>query len=269
MLKKLFRCKRAAVIGMVHVQALPGTPRSTLPPQQLMELARHEAEIYRASDVDGVIVENMHDAPYVQAPLLGPEVTATMTAVCGAVKGVMGDIPVGCQILACGNKEALAVASASGLQFIRAEGFVFGHLADEGWTDACAGDLLRYRRSINANHISVWADIKKKHSSHSITSDVTLAETAHAAQFFLADAVVVTGAATGAEADSEQLQELVSAVPGLPIAVGSGVTATNIDRYLSAHALIVGSHFKEEGVWSNDLSKDRVKAFMDLVKSLR
>lgn len=61
------------------------------------------------------------------------------------------------------NREALAVAMASGADFIRAEGFVFSHVGDEGWVDSCAGQLLRYRRAIGAEDIMVWTDIKKKH----------------------------------------------------------------------------------------------------------
>ena len=49
------------------------------------------------------------------------------------------------------------------LEFIRAEGFVFSHVADEGLMNACAGDLMRYRRSIGADNIMVFADVKKKH----------------------------------------------------------------------------------------------------------
>jgi hypothetical protein len=67
------------------------------------------------------------------------------------------------KVLAGGNKEALSVAQASGLQFIRAEGFVFSHVADEGFTDATAGPLLRYRASIRADNILIFTDIKKKH----------------------------------------------------------------------------------------------------------
>lgn len=51
----------------------------------------------------------------------------------------------------------------SGLDFIRAEGFVFSHVADEGIINACAGDLLRYRKQIGAENIQIFADIKKKH----------------------------------------------------------------------------------------------------------
>lgn len=50
-----------------------------------------------------------------------------------------------------------------GLDFIRAEGFVFSHVADEGIINACAGNLLRYRKQVGAENIQIFADIKKKH----------------------------------------------------------------------------------------------------------
>lgn len=67
------------------------------------------------------------------------------------------------QVLACGNNEAVAIAHACDLNFIRAEGYIFGHIADEGFTDANAGKLLRYRKHIDASDVLVFADIKKKH----------------------------------------------------------------------------------------------------------
>src|SRR5690606_22936151 len=92
--------------------------------------------------------------------------------------------PLGIQILAGANRAALAVAHAAGLQFIRAEGFVFASVADEGLLDeADAGPLLRYRKMIGAEHVAIFADIKKKHSSHAITADVDVSETTKAAEF--------------------------------------------------------------------------------------
>lgn len=67
------------------------------------------------------------------------------------------------QVLAGGNQQALAVALAAGLDFIRAEGFVFSHVADEGLMNACAGELLRYRKRIGADNVNIFTDIKKKH----------------------------------------------------------------------------------------------------------
>ncbi|KAG8297609.1 hypothetical protein J6590_031652 [Homalodisca vitripennis] len=140
----------------------------------------------------------MHDVPYLPVSKMGPEVTSCMTAVCSAVRATLSsNISCGVQVLAGGNKEALAIALAAGLDFIRVEGFVFSHIADEGLMNACAGDLLRYRRHIGANNVKIFTDIKKKHCAHAITSDVSIEETAKAAEFFLSDGLIVTGTATG------------------------------------------------------------------------
>lgn len=218
---------------------------------------------------DGVLVENMHDVPYIQDRHLGPEITASMTRVAIELRKQAPEIPIGIQILACGNKQALAVAKAADLQFIRAEGFVFGHVADEGYTDACAGTLLRYRKQIQADDVLVLTDVKKKHSSHAITADITLAETVHAAEFFLTDGVILTGQATGDPADEKDLDNLYGKTK-LPILIGSGVTLDNVHTYFpKSNGLIIGSYFKEGGQWQLPLSERRVAEFMERIKELR
>ncbi|XP_057708577.1 uncharacterized protein F13E9.13, mitochondrial [Corythoichthys intestinalis] len=262
----LFGRVKCVVIGMIHVKALPGSPLGCLKMSQIIEEACREARIYRDAGLDGVTVENMHDVPYSLSP--GPEVTACMTSVCAAVRSVCPSVPVGVQILSAANQQALAVALASGAHFIRAEGFVFSHVADEGLVHACAGELLRYRKNVGADDILIFTDIKKKHSSHALTSDVSVAETARAAEFFLSDGLVLTGISTGALTDPQELIEVSRAV-SLPVLIGSGVTVENVDRYLGASGLIVGSHFKEGGVWSNPLSARRVGDFMTQMRRLR
>lgn len=248
---------------MVHAGALPGTPRSAKPVGRLAEDAAAEAEIYRRAGFDAVLVENMHDLPYPKAGS-GPEIVAAMTLIGQAVKSAAG-LPCGMQILAAANREALAAACAAGLDFIRVEGFVFAHVADEGLVEGCAAELMRYRRQIGAGRIQVIADIKKKHSSHSITADTDIAETARAAEFFLADGLVVTGPATASATSLDDLRETRAATE-LPVAVGSGVTAENAARYLEvADALIVGSDLKEGGDWRNPVSAERAARFMESV----
>lgn len=212
----------------------------------------------------------MHDIPYVQRRKFGPEVVAAMTAVTVEIKKVLQDsscnIPVGIQVLACGGLEALAIAKSTGCEFIRNEGFVFSHVGDEGFIDSNAGELLRYRKMIDADDVLIFSDIKKKHSSHAITSDVSLLDTAFAAQFFRADGVILTGKSTG---DSTDLEELTMIHENrsklkLPILVGSGVTKENLLNYTElADALIIGSYFKHDGHWANDLSSERLCDFME------
>lgn len=254
------------VFGMVHVQALPGTPFAHLGMEKIVHTAIEEALIYQKAGFHGIILENMHDRPYLKGAV-GPEITAGMTAVAVKVREAVGpEYPIGIQILAGANIEALAVAHSAGLNFIRAEGFVFAHTADEGWIEACAGELLRFRRKICAEHVKIWADIQKKHSSHAITADLNLSDWAHGAEFFGVDGVIITGTATGLAADESHLREVKQATQ-LPVAIGSGITPENIAHYSHADVLIVGSSLKKSGSWENPLDPKALRHLISAWKN--
>ena len=106
---------------------------------------------------------------------------------------------------------------------------------------------------------------KRGFSSHSVTEDVSLVETARAAEFFLSDGVILTGSSTGRPADGNELKELKENVK-LPVIIGSGITRSNLIEYLEADALIVGSHFKREGLWFNDLDPVKMRRFMEFFR---
>jgi uncharacterized protein len=255
------------VIGVIHVGALPGTPRNTQTVAELVNSAKREAKLYRESGVDGLAIENMHDVPYLRGEV-GPEIVAAMTAIGGEVKSET-NLPVGIQILAGANVEAMAVAHAAGLDFIRAEGYAYAHVADEGLIQASAAKLLRYRRMIGATRVQVWADVKKKHSAHAITADVSLGETAETVEFMGADCVIVTGSVTGKAPKPEDVKEAKTHC-GLPVILGSGISAANINEFYSeADGFIVGTAFKLDGLWSNTIDPSRVERFMTIVRKLR
>ena len=255
------------VIGVIHVGALPGTPRNTQSMTELVTAARREAQLYRESGVDGVAIENMHDVPYLRGEV-GPEIVAAMSAIASEVRSQI-DLPIGIQILAGANIEAMAVAHAAGLDFIRAEGYAYAHVADEGLIQSSAAKLLRYRRMIGATRVQVWADIKKKHAAHAITADVSLGETAETVEFMGADCVIVTGNVTGRPPTAADVKE-AKAHCRLPVILGSGISAENVGEfYNEADGFIVGSAFKVDGHWSNTVDPSRVEQFMNLVSNLR
>jgi len=177
-------------------------------------------------------------------------------------------LPLGIQVLAGANLWAMAIAHACGASFVRVEGFVFAHVADEGVIESSAGALLRYRRAIGADKIRVFADIKKKHSAHAITADVDIVETAKAAEFFQADGVIVSGVSTGEPADAGEV-EAVSGAVSIATLIGSGITPENMGRYALADAFIVGSSVKQDGQWANALEEKRVVAVVRAFEKLR
>ncbi|HEX4950641.1 MAG TPA: BtpA/SgcQ family protein [Blastocatellia bacterium] len=255
------------ILGMIHVGALPGTPANSQSVAALMAQAVSEARMYRNGGVDGIIIENMHDVPYLRGSV-GPEIVAAMTMIGQAVKAE-ANLPVGVQILAGANIEAMAVAHAAGLDFIRAEGYVFAHVADEGVIESSAAKLLRYRKLIGAEAVQVWADVKKKHSSHAITADISLGATAEAVEFMRGDAVIVTGNVTG---DAPQLADVheVKAHCRLPVLLGSGIDADNLATFYEvADGFIIGSFFKADGDWRQPVAAARVEKLMNVVQQLR
>jgi uncharacterized protein len=255
------------VVGVIHVGALPGTPRNAKSVSQLVDVARNEARLYREGGVDAVYIENMHDVPYLRGAV-GPEIVAAMTLIGSEVKAQCG-LPVGIQILAGANLEAMAVAHAASLDFIRAEGYAYAHVADEGLIQSSAAGLLRYRRMIGAEKVQVWTDVKKKHSAHAITADVSLGETAETVEFMGADCVIVTGSATG---KSPMIADVLEAKShcNLPVVLGSGINKQNVKEFYNhADGFIVGSFFKVDGHWANAIDPTRINEFMDVLKTLQ
>ncbi len=256
------------IIGMIHVEPLPGTPRHERALSAIVDQAVSEARVYADLGLDGLLIENMHDVPYLRGAV-GPEIIAGMTAVGVAVRRA-SELPLGVQILAAANREALAVAQACTAQFVRVENFAYAHVADEGlMAEAEAGPLLRYRKLIGAESVQIIADVKKKHSSHALTADVSLAEAAQTTEFFGADGIVVTGLATGRATSVDDVHDVQSA-SDLPVFIGSGVTPENLPQlWPYADAFIVGSHCKVDGLWSNAIDPEQVKALMEVVRDLR
>ena len=252
------------VIAMIHVGALPGTPASHQTMRQLIDLATAEARLYQRGGVDGIAIENMHDLPYLRGAV-GPEIVAAMTLLGQAVK-TESSLPVGIQVLAGANIEAMAVAHAAGLDFIRVEGYVFAHVADEGLIESSAAKLLRYRKLIGAERVQVWADVKKKHSAHAITADISLGATAETVEFMRAEAVIVTGNVTGDPPKVEDIREAKTHCR-LPVLLGSGVDVNNIAAfYPEADGFIIGTHFKVNGHWTQTVDPRRVEKFMGMVR---
>jgi uncharacterized protein len=254
---------------MIHLGALPGTPKASQSLAEIIDAACRDAQALVQGGVTALLVENMHDRPYLKGHV-GPEIVASITACCLALKNsgiIPREMTMGLQILAAANQEALAVAQAAQLDFIRAEGFVFAHVADEGLIQAQAGELLRYRKAIGADQVAIFTDIKKKHSSHAITADVDLAETAHAAEYFLADGLIVTGTRTAVPPSLAEL-EAVRQASHLPLLVGSGVAEDNIRSFLAvADAVIVGSSVKQKGDWRMPVDREAVARLVDCVWS--
>jgi uncharacterized protein len=270
-LKRLFG-RRFALIGMLHLLPLPGSPRFTRElggMRAVIQQAVDEAHMLVSAGFDGLIVENGWDVPFLKPDDIGPETPAAMAVVAAEVARSAA-VPLGINCLANAADRSLAVAVATGAQFVRSNQWVSAYVANEGLIEGRAGLMARYRHAIGADHVTVWADVQVKLGSHSITADRSLAEQAKDAAWFDADVLIATGTRLGDPPREAQLRA-VRAATSLPVVAGSGVRADNLaDIAPYADGAIVGSSIKSGGVWHGQVDPEacqKLCAARDILES--
>lgn len=250
------------VIGVVHLAPLPGSPRHEGGSiEAIYERGLADAAAYLAGGCDGVIVENHGDIPFSKPGDIGPETPAYMAVVSDRIRRTLGK-PIGINILANAAIPALATASAAGAAFVRVNQWANAYVANEGILEGEAARAMRYRASLRANGIRIFADAHVKHGAHAIVADRPVEEQVRDLAFFDADAIIATGQRTGHSADLDYIRMIKSA-SHLPTLVGSGVTPDNVNDILGiVDGVIVASSLKHDGVWWNAVDPARVTAFV-------
>lgn len=253
--------------AMIAVLPLPGAPRYDGDAKRIIDQALSDLDHYREVGVDAIVLENSHDLPYIKPPLPEPAMRL-MEQIAREVRARFGG-PIGIQMLEAANDNALEIAHAADLDFLRVEGYVFAHVGGAGLIEGCAGKLLRKRELLGCEHIKIFGDVKKKHCSHALTGDLDILDEVKQAEFFLVDGVIVTGARTTEPPDPPELRR-VKRHAHVPVLIGSGLTPQNLKTYFPiADGFIVGSTFRIDGQFLGALERKRLDGFMKAFRSLR
>lgn len=257
-----------ALIGMIHVPPLPGAPRYRgIGMAAILDACLRDAEALVSGGLHGLIVENHGDIPFRKPGNIGPETAACLAVVTDRIARSV-DIPLGINVLANAAIPAFAVAAATGARFIRVNQWANAYVANEGLIEGEAAEALRYRATLKAEDVKVFADAHVKHGAHAITADRTIAELTRDLAFFDADAVIATGQRTGDCATVEEI-DAIAAATHLPLLVGSGVTPANVAAILArTQGAIVASSLKVDGVWWNPVEPARVRALLDAARPM-
>ena len=267
LLKEKVAFPEKSLIAMIGLRPLPGSPGFGGSNQAIIDRALQDLEHYQAAGVDAVLLENSGDLPYIKPPL-PDEACQLVEQICSLVRMQFAR-PVGLQLLEAANSQAMQIAAACRLDFIRVEGFVFAHIGGAGLIEGCAGKVLRQRKQLRADHVQVFADVRKKHCSHALTADLSIEEHVRQADFFHADGIIITGPRTGAEPQVDDLQATRS-VCQLPVLIGSGLDPDNLAGFFPyADGFIVGSTFRQQGAFLEDLSPARLNCFVDVFQRLK
>jgi membrane complex biogenesis BtpA family protein len=211
-----------AVFAMVHLLPLPGAPLFGGSIDAVIETALRDARAIEKGGADGMIVENFGDRPFFKKRV-PPETIASMTRVIVEIRRDTR-LPLGVNVLRNDAHAALAIAAATGAAMIRINVHTGAMLTDQGIVEGEAAETLRRR----PQGVAIFADLLVKHAVPLAPVDPIQAARDLRVRG-LADAIIITGAETGAAADSEMLETLREAIDA-PLIVGSAMTAENAFR---------------------------------------
>lgn len=244
------------LIGVIHLAALPGSPRSTLSLSEVLDLALADAQALETGGADAVIVENYHDVPF-RPGAVEAHTVAAMTVVAKEIRSAVR-CELGINVLRNDAAAALGIAAATDAQFIRVNVHSGAMATDQGVIRGKADETLRLRRQLGADHIEIYADVLVKHATPLGT--VSIADAVRdAVERGLADAVIVSGAGTGIATLTADVVEAARATTA-PVLVGSGATAGNVGGFLpAASGVIVGTWVKRDGNIGRPVDVERVR----------
>ena len=269
-LESIFQ-KKKPIIGMIHLRPLPGSPLYDPQKQdfqKIIDIALEEAKILKEEGIDGLQVENIWDFPYLPGEKIGYETVASLSIAALEVRKETG-LPVGINCHLNGGDAALSAAVASGAKWIRVFEWVNAYVSHTGITEGIGYQLARKRSFLKTQDVRFFCDVHVKHGSHYIISDRTVEEQAFDAESEGAEVLICTGFETGIAPTPDRIAAFKKST-SLPVILGSGINAENAYQLLNiSDGAIVGSHFKKDGKWKNEVERSRVTRFMEIVQKLR
>lgn len=246
------------VIGVIHLLALPGAPLYDGNLNAVYDQALQEVEIFKRQGLHGIIIENFRDTPFFPDKVPAE----TIAAIAGISREIVRsvDVPVGINVLRNDGESAIAIACAVQADFVRINVHMNAIVSEQGIIQGLSHKTVRLRAALKSD-VLIFADVGVKHAS-SLDSRGLGAEARDADSRGLADALIVSGSRTGAEADLADVQ-LVRENSSLPILIGSGATPSNVHKFGEyVNGFIVGSYFKKDAKGNNFVEEARVAEFM-------
>ena len=255
-----------AIIAMCHMQAMPGDPYYDKEKgmDYVLETTYHDLKALQDGGVDAIMFSNEFSLPYLTD--VRTETVAAMARVIGELMPHI-KVPFGVNVLWDGSK-SLDLAVATGARFVR-EIFTGVYASDFGLWNTNYGKVARHRTEIGAENVKLLFNIVPEAAKYMAPRDVV--EIAKTTVFNCrADSLCVSGLTAGAETDSQILAKVKSAVPDTVVFANTGCRPSNIEQQLSiADGAVVGTTFKVDRKFENEVDVRQVVEFMDIVKRFR
>lgn len=264
-IEETFKTKKA-IIGLVHMQPLPGDPYYDKKGgmQKVIDMAREDVKALQAGGVDGLLFTNEFSTPYMAKVEF--ETVAAMAYVMGALRSEI-ILPYGNDCIS-DDMASIALASASGALFTR--GVYHGTWAtSSGFCDSNGGGAVRLKHNLGIDEFKLIHYLIPESAADLGGRDpISIMKPT----YFLnkPDGIAVAGMVAGQKVDVSTLKTCRDAYPDAVLFAATGVKIDNVQDYLEVvDGAFVGTSFKKDGQFRNQIDEQRVKAFMDKVKELR
>ena len=251
------------VLGMIHLQALPGTPYHRDGSfQEILDTAVRSASSLEEGGADGCLIQTV-DRVYSPGEKSDPARIAALSLITRAVVEAVGpDFRVGAQLMRNAVRSSLAVVKVAGGCFTRVSALVGATMSASGLVQADPLAVMDYRRKIDAQNVKIIAEVASMHFAW-LGGGKSVSEVASSARQAGADAVSLC------HPDDDTTMEMIAAVraacPGLPIILAGhthhGNAARLLGSPLGADGAFVGTCLEMAG-WGSAIDPDRVKSYV-------
>jgi hypothetical protein len=244
------------IYGVIHLKGLPGSTSNNFKIDEIINHAQYDIDILTSGGVDGIIIENFGDAPFVKDNLSKRSLVNFTTVVSNLQ--IDKKLDTGINVLRNDGISALSIAEATDADFVRINVLNNIMYTDQGIIEGKAYEISQFRNTLSSD-IKVFADVFVKHATPPYGSKIEN-HTKELLERAGADVIIVSGDGTGEVTDINDLQKIRNIVPPGKLAIGSGINSQNINEYMDiADIGIIGTDFKVDSVLDNPVDLNRVK----------
>ncbi len=255
-----------AIIAMCHLQAMPGDPYYDREKgmEWVLEKAREDVEALQEGGVDAIMFSNEYSLPYLTR--VRCETVAAMARIIGELKSIIR-VPYGVNCL-WDPIASLDLAAATDALFIR-EIFTGVYASDFGLWDTNCGEVVRHQHEIGAERVKLLFNIVPEAAQYLAGREIE--SIARTTVFNCRpDALCVSGATAGSATDPAVLRRVKETVGDVVVLANTGCRRDTIEGLLNiADGAVVGTTFKYDGKFENQVDKARVRDFMEKVRECR
>ncbi|MEG0912579.1 MAG: BtpA/SgcQ family protein [Oscillospiraceae bacterium] len=255
-----------AIVAMCHLQAMPGDPyyNKEKGMKWVIEKAKEDVEALQKGGVDAIMFSNEYSLPYLTK--VRTETVAAMARIIGELQPMI-EIPYGVNCL-WDPIASLDLAAAVEAKFVR-EIFTGVYASDFGLWNTNCGEIVRHQHEIGAENVKLLFNIVPEAAKY--LADREIESIAKTTTFNCRpDALCVSGATAGSATNPEILKRAKSAAGETVVFANTGCRVDTIESLLKiADGAVVGTTFKYDGKFENQVDESRVKEFMNKVHSVR